>query len=317
MSAPLPGSLERLHWSRRIYRRINQAVSPIAFSMTLDDHQVIERALDVRSGDVVVALSSAGDTPLNLLAHDPARIDAVDISWPQIHLLRLKQAAMPRLELPEFRTLLGLGPPGDPVALYQVVRRDLDQQTRQFWDAHRELLARGVAWQGSVQRMSAVWGPLARWRDNARSGRLGAGANPYLAPLLLRQLPPDDLLPPYLTACRYRSIAAVLDRLHVSRADIRQHLAAAPGSSIDCFALSNVADWLTRADLALLCEQILRTARPGARVILCSHRRGFSVPGRFAASLHPHPEPPEAWLRLDRVRYFRSIHVLLVGEDQR
>jgi len=133
---------------------LNHFFSPITFSITGEDHRVIERALHVAHCETVLCIASAGDTPLNLLRLDPGQVDAVDISFPQICLSALKAAAMRRLDLDEFKTLVGVvHDPPRALEYYESMRPDLAPEVRDFWDGHRYLLRRGVLWQGGIQRL--------------------------------------------------------------------------------------------------------------------------------------------------------------------
>lgn len=314
-------SSRRLHWTRRIYRRANSVISPIAFSFTMDDFAVVEGALTPQAGDRILTLASAGDTPLNLLRFQPAEIIAVDIAPPQLHLTKLKIAGARELTLSDFRRLIGVSPPGDADVIYQKVRGLLEPETQSFWDDHLDLLRRGIIWQGSVRRMSTFWGPLARLRVRLFRPGLTVADNPYLAPLLLGRMPPEEHLPPYLTESGYPVVQRHLDRLTVVHSDIREFLRQQPASTIDVFALSNVTDWLPRGQQSDFLELVVRAARPGARVLICGHRRVAEVPVHLRGQLVPDRDLQTEVRRADRVGYFRRICVLRVqpgaAQDER
>jgi S-adenosylmethionine:diacylglycerol 3-amino-3-carboxypropyl transferase len=305
----------RLHWTRAAYRRINARLSPIAFSVTLDDHAVIGTALEVVPGDRIVCLASAGDTPLNLLAAQPSQVAAVDIAEPQLHLTQLKLTALAHLDVYGMRQLLGLDRDGSPASAYAKIEPHLPAATRQFWTVHSRLLHRGIVWQGAVQRLGRIWGPLARWRGT-RSGRLRSiEENPYLAPLLLRRPAPEQSLPPYLSQQAYGAIAANADRVSLHHADIREYLRSCAAASVDCFALSNVPDWLSRTETDALLAEIVRVARPGARVLLSAHRHPVRIPSALAYALRLDRAASRALLAMDTVRYFRHIMLFRVIEE--
>ena len=70
----------------RAARRLNPFYSPITFSITAEDVAVVEQGLEVRPGDRVVCVGSAGDTALSLLAKGPSHLTAVDFSFAQFPL---------------------------------------------------------------------------------------------------------------------------------------------------------------------------------------------------------------------------------------
>lgn len=133
------------------------SLARINFSITAEDHATVMRALDLSPGKRIVCVCSAGDTPLGLLTSAPDRVDAVDISFPQICLGQLKVAAIRDLSYDDMQALLGLVRDA-PRALrcYEALRGRLADRVRDFWDENRDLIARGVLWQGRVQRMLAL-----------------------------------------------------------------------------------------------------------------------------------------------------------------
>ena len=73
-------------------------------------------------------------------------------------------------------------------------------------------------------------------------------------------------VPDYLREEHYESIRSRLSRIRVMTADAKKWLAAQPDSSIDAFALSNICELMDQADTRLTFQEVLRTAKPGARV---------------------------------------------------
>ena len=75
------------------------------YGISQEDARTERRALDIREGDRLLCVASAGEVPLNLLAMGTVAIEAVDISRTQLFLCRLKMAACrvlePVLESPE------------------------------------------------------------------------------------------------------------------------------------------------------------------------------------------------------------------------
>jgi S-adenosylmethionine:diacylglycerol 3-amino-3-carboxypropyl transferase len=80
----------------------------------------------------------------------------------------------------------------------------------------------------------------------------------------------EDALPPYLNAATYDRIRGALGttRIHIYTSQVADVLRGAPDASIDAFSPTDVSSYLSEAAFTDFMEQILRTARPGAR--LCS-----------------------------------------------
>ena len=124
----------------------------IRYSQVWEDHRVLERGLgDGLRGDVL-SVASAGCNVLALLLAEPRSITALDVSPAQTVLVELKLAALKRLSHAQFAALLGATPHGGRADLYSLVRPGLTLPTRDFWDAHRGQLERGLLGAGMLER---------------------------------------------------------------------------------------------------------------------------------------------------------------------
>jgi S-adenosylmethionine-diacylglycerol 3-amino-3-carboxypropyl transferase len=90
----------------------------------------------------------------------------------------------------------------------------------------------------------------------------------------------EDALPPYLHAATYARVRAGLarTRIHVLTAQVADVLRGAPEGHFDAYSITDVSSYLSDGAFHDLAAQMLRTARPGAR--LCS--RGIFVHRDFA-----------------------------------
>ena len=112
-------------------------------------------ALGAHGGrDRVLSIASAGDMPLSLLALGAESVIAVDVDPRQLHLSRLKVAAVRRLDREEAIRFLGFMP-----ASRQSRRRWLREvlpalppDARLFWEWHEEDAAGGAIWAGRYER---------------------------------------------------------------------------------------------------------------------------------------------------------------------
>jgi len=74
-------------------------------------------------------------------------------------------------------------------------------------------------------------------------------------------------VPPYLTAHGVRAIRNGDGSLLLVDGGVTEHLRSLPDASVDCFALSNICEWLDVHDVATLFSEVERVAAPGARVV--------------------------------------------------
>ena len=110
---------------------------------------------------------------------------------------------------------------------------------------------------------------------------LPVASNYFLHHMLTGRMPLDvaDGVPPYLSAGD--RVAARADRLTLVDGGMTAFLRTRPDRSIGGFALSNIAEWLDDAGLDALFTEVVRTARPGARVVIRDFVGHARVPARW------------------------------------
>jgi len=140
----------------------------LLYAQCWEDPAVLRRALRLQPGEAALSVASAGDNTLALLLDDPARVTAIDRNTTQLHLLRLKLAALRVLDREDALALLGLSrdrpaPPPRAAArrlsLYDALRLALPAEARAFWDSAtpRRWLARGVSAVGKFERYLSLF----------------------------------------------------------------------------------------------------------------------------------------------------------------
>ncbi len=88
-------------------------------------------------------------------------------------------------------------------------------------------------------------------------------------------------LPPYLKAENYDVLRERAKNVEVVHASFTEYLAGQPEASCDGWVLLDAQDWMTDEQLTDLWTEILRTARPGARVIFRTAGVETILPGRL------------------------------------
>jgi len=135
----------------------NADFSTIRYAQCWEDADVLLNALAIRPGDVCVSIASAGDNCLAMLAHDPSRVIALDISPIQLFCLELRVSAYRNLEHPELLELIGSRPSNRRLQLYQHCRRSLSQNARCFWDERRTAIEQGIGGAGKFERYFSLF----------------------------------------------------------------------------------------------------------------------------------------------------------------
>ncbi|HEC81083.1 MAG TPA: DUF3419 family protein [Thermoplasmatales archaeon] len=123
--------------------------SPIDYAQGWEDHRIVEEALKVKKGDVLVCILASGDNVLNLLLFNPSKIYAFDVSLGQIHEMKLKLTGLRYLNHQEFITLLGYRGNGfERIKTFKSIEDKLDVETKRFWKKNIRMIKKGLAFQG-------------------------------------------------------------------------------------------------------------------------------------------------------------------------
>jgi S-adenosylmethionine-diacylglycerol 3-amino-3-carboxypropyl transferase len=133
----------------------------IRYAQAWEDSDVLCEALGPRPGGSLLSICAAGDNALALLTLDPARVVAVDLSSAQLACLRLRMAAMRRLDHAGFLELLGARPSSRRDSLFDEIVATLDPGDQIFWRRLRpDVLQWGV---GSVGKFENYFRIFRRW----------------------------------------------------------------------------------------------------------------------------------------------------------
>ncbi|MCC7252268.1 DUF3419 family protein [Hyphomicrobium sp.] len=92
-------------------------------------------------------------------------------------------------------------------------------------------------------------------------------------------------LPPYLQRGNWETLKARADNVGIVHAKFDEHLSRLPEPTYDAYVLLDAQDWMTDAQLTTLWSEIVRTARPGARVIFRTAGEETILPGRVPQAL--------------------------------
>jgi S-adenosylmethionine:diacylglycerol 3-amino-3-carboxypropyl transferase len=115
------------------------------YGISQEDSLVDAKALDLRDGDRLLCISSAGEMPLNLLAMFDIRISAVDILESQNCLTRLKLAAVRSLDPEDAAFLTGFrkAPADLRRRLFNQAGKFLPDEDLLFWKNNSEAIDLG------------------------------------------------------------------------------------------------------------------------------------------------------------------------------
>lgn len=92
-------------------------------------------------------------------------------------------------------------------------------------------------------------------------------------------------LPPYLQRANFDTLKSRIGNVEVRHASLTEHLRGQPDASLDGYVLLDAQDWMTTETLGELWREIVRTARPGARVIFRTAGEETILPGRVPGDI--------------------------------
>lgn len=124
------------------------------YSLGNEDWYVEEQALRVKAGDRVVCVTASGDRPLHLLMTDCAEIISIDMNRVQNCLLELKLVAITQLDFQKYLAFLGCEPCSYRLQIFNEIKQHLSGQACRYWEQNKNLIARGVIYQGKVERLT-------------------------------------------------------------------------------------------------------------------------------------------------------------------
>lgn len=137
-SLPLPAAWYQSHHWRIYYDdslpKHRQFKDEYIYAFTWEDARVDARLLNIKSDDVIMAITSAGDNILAYALERPKRIHAIDLNPNQNHLLELKLAAFTALEYDDVWKMFGEGKhPDFRKLLITKLSPHLSSSAFQFW----------------------------------------------------------------------------------------------------------------------------------------------------------------------------------------
>ena len=119
-------------------RENNVDFSLIRYSQCWEDTEVLLEALDIRENDVCLGILSAGDNVFSMLTKNPEKIVALDISFPQVALVKLKMEAFKRFSYEEMLKFIGVKESDKRAEMYEKIRENLEEKFEKFFRLFRK-----------------------------------------------------------------------------------------------------------------------------------------------------------------------------------
>ena len=131
--------------------------SLIRYSQCWEDTEVLLESLNIQENDICFGILSAGDNVFSMLAENPEKVVALDISFPQIALAKLKKEVFNSLSYEEMLEFMGVIKSDKRVETYDRIRENLDKEVKEYWDFNKEAIEKGIIHTGKFEKFFKIF----------------------------------------------------------------------------------------------------------------------------------------------------------------
>ena len=131
--------------------------SLIRYSQCWEDTEILLESLDINEKDVCFGILSAGDNVFSMLAKNPEKVVALDISFLQIALAKLKKEVFNSLSYEEMLEFMGVIKSDKRVEIYDKIRENLDKEVKKYWDFNKEAIKNGIIHIGKFEKFFKIF----------------------------------------------------------------------------------------------------------------------------------------------------------------
>ncbi len=124
----------------------------LRYSCCWEDPDLLLRFMPGNPDDRLLSVCSGGDNSLSLLTLDPQKVVVTDVNPIQIYLLELKMCAIRFLEREACLDFLGFTPSSTRNEVYELIRLNLTNPARSFWDTMNKSIVKGVIYSGYAEQ---------------------------------------------------------------------------------------------------------------------------------------------------------------------
>ena len=131
--------------------------SLIRYSQCWEDTEVLLESLNIQENDICFGILSAGDNIFSMLAENPKKVVALDISFPQIALAKLKKEVFNSLSYEEMLEFMGVMKSDKRIEIYDRIKEKLDKEVKEYWDFNRESIEKGIIHAGKFEKFFKIF----------------------------------------------------------------------------------------------------------------------------------------------------------------
>lgn len=126
--------------------------SRLSYSFGNEGWETEQKALKMEPHNRVLCITASGDRPLHLLMNPCQEIVSIDTNPIQNHLLNLKKVAMHELEFPEYLSFIGITDHPNRLVCFKMFEHLMNPISRLYWQQNSQAIAKGVIFQGAVEK---------------------------------------------------------------------------------------------------------------------------------------------------------------------
>ena len=131
--------------------------SLIRYSQCWEDTEVLLESLNIQENDICFGILSAGDNVFSMLAENPKKVVALDISFPQIALAKLKKEVFNSLSYEEMLEFMGVMKSDKRIEIYDRIKENLDKEVKEYWDFNKEAIQKGIIHAGKFEKFFKIF----------------------------------------------------------------------------------------------------------------------------------------------------------------
>ena len=131
--------------------------SLIRYSQCWEDTEVLLESLNIQENDICFGILSAGDNVFSMLAENPEKVVALDISFPQIALAKLKKEVFNSLSYEEMLEFMGVMKSDKRIEIYDRIKENLDKEVKEYWDFNKEAIQKGIIHAGKFEKFFKIF----------------------------------------------------------------------------------------------------------------------------------------------------------------
>ncbi len=135
----------------------------LLFTQNWEDPIPDQKAMRIRPGETLLTITSGGCNTLGFLLQDPQSIYSVDINGSQNWQMELKMAAFRQLDSHGLLQFFGIRESSNRLQVYEGLRSELSKEAQIFWDAKKDIIAKGFLGQGRFEKFVGMVGALIRF----------------------------------------------------------------------------------------------------------------------------------------------------------